>query len=95
MIQPSKGEEHDKAIAELEAQLTGATGAKIRRVPREKAPELHKPAPIEPPAYKLGDQVATLSDRTASRIGRQADCMRGELGVLPLPLAGEGWGEGE
>ena len=54
-----KGEEHDKAIAELQAQLTGATGAKIRRVPREMPPELHKPTPIETPNYKLGDLVAT------------------------------------
>ena len=54
-----KGEEHDKAIAELQAQLTGATGAKIRRVPREKPPEVHKPAPIETPNYKLGDAIAT------------------------------------
>jgi len=54
-----KGEEHDKAIAELQTQLTGATGAKIRRVPREKPPDLHTPVPIEPPNYKLGDQVAT------------------------------------
>ncbi len=54
-----KGEEHDKAIAELQAKLTGATGAKVRRVPREKPVELHKPVPIEMPNYKLGDQVAT------------------------------------
>jgi len=54
-----KGEEHDKAVAELQAQLTGATGAKVRRVPREKPIELHKPVPIEPPNYKLGDSVAT------------------------------------
>src|SRR5436309_3297178 len=54
-----KGEEHDKAIAELNAQLTGVTGAKIRRVPREKAIELPKPAAIAPPSYKLGDAIAT------------------------------------
>jgi transketolase len=54
-----KGEECDKAIAELQAQLTGATGAKVKRVPREKPMELHKPAPIDTPAYKLGDMVAT------------------------------------
>jgi transketolase len=54
-----KGEEHDKAIAELQAQLTQATGAKVKRVPREKPPEAHKPALMAPPAYKLGDAVAT------------------------------------
>jgi transketolase len=54
-----KGEEHDKAIAELQAQLTGVSGTKVRRVPREKPPEPHKPVPIETPNYKLGDQVAT------------------------------------
>ena len=54
-----KGEEQDKAIAELQAQLTGATGAKVKRAPREKAPEAHKPASMPPPAYKLGDQLAT------------------------------------
>ncbi|MGD0650879.1 MAG: transketolase [Verrucomicrobiia bacterium] len=54
-----KGEEHDKAIAELQAQLTGATGAKVKHVPREKPVEAHKPVPIDPPAYKLGEMVAT------------------------------------
>ncbi len=54
-----KGEEHDKAIAELQAQLTGATGAKIKRAPREKEPDAHKPAPMDPPACKLGDLIAT------------------------------------
>lgn len=54
-----KGEEHDKAVADLEAKLTGSNDAKIRRVPREKPPELHKPAPIATPQYKLGDSIAT------------------------------------
>jgi len=54
-----KGEELDKALAELQSQLTGATGAKVRRVPREKAPEPAKPGPIAAPTYKLGDMVAT------------------------------------
>ena len=54
-----KGEECDKAVAELQAQLTGATGAKVKRVPREKPPEPHKPAPIAAPNYKLGDSIAT------------------------------------
>ena len=56
---PLKKDECDKAVAELQSQLTGVTGAKPRRVPREKAPETHKPAPIEPPSYKLGDAIAT------------------------------------
>jgi transketolase len=54
-----KGEEHDKAIAELQAKLTGATGAKVKRVPREKPLEVHEPAPLDPPNFKLGDMVAT------------------------------------
>jgi transketolase len=54
-----KGDEHDKAIAELKAQLTGAEGAKVKRCKREPVPPAHQPAPIEPPAYKLGDLVAT------------------------------------
>jgi transketolase len=54
-----KGEELDKALAELQSQLTGATGAKTKRVPREKAPEPVKPTPMAAPAYKLGDMIAT------------------------------------
>jgi transketolase len=54
-----KGEEHDKALAELKAQLTGATGAKIKRVPREKPVPPHTPVPIETPSYKPGELVAT------------------------------------
>ncbi|HUJ08986.1 MAG TPA: transketolase [Verrucomicrobiae bacterium] len=54
-----KGEECDKAVAELQAQLTGATGAKIRRAPREKAPESPQPAPMAAPTYKIGDLIAT------------------------------------
>ena len=49
-----KGEEHDKAIAELQAQLTGATGAKVKHVPREKPVEAHKPVPIDPPSCGWG-----------------------------------------
>ena len=49
-----KGEECDKALAELNAQLTGATGAKVKRVPREKAPEAHKPAPIDAAVVQTG-----------------------------------------
>jgi len=54
-----KGEEQDKAIAELQSKLTGATGAKIKRVPREKPLPPHEPAPLDPPNFKLGDMVAT------------------------------------
>jgi transketolase len=56
---PLKKDECDKAVAELTAQFTGATGAKVKRVPREKAPLPHEPARIEPPSYKLGDAIAT------------------------------------
>jgi transketolase len=54
-----KGEECDKGVAELQAQLTGATGAKVKRVPKEKAPEPAKPSPMAAPAYKMGDLIAT------------------------------------
>lgn len=54
-----KGEELDKALAELQSQLTGATGAKVKRVPKEKVPEPAKPAPIAMPTYKMGDLIAT------------------------------------
>ena len=54
-----KGEEHDKALAELQAQLSGATGAKIKRVPREKPVAPHTPVPIEVPSYKPGEKIAT------------------------------------
>ena len=56
---PLKKDEADKAVAELRAQLTGATGAKPKRVPREKAPAPHEPARIETPSYKVGDLIAT------------------------------------
>jgi len=56
---PLKKDECEKAVAELKAKLTGATGAKVRRVPREKAPAPHEPARIEPPSYKLGEAIAT------------------------------------
>ena len=57
-----KGEECDKAVAELQAQLTAPTSSvsgKVKRVPREKAPEPHKPTPMAIPAYKMGDMIAT------------------------------------
>jgi len=56
---PLKKDECEKAVVELQAQLTGATGAKVRRVPREKAPAPHEPARIEPPSYKPGEPIAT------------------------------------
>ncbi len=54
-----KGEEHDKAIAELQTQLTGADHAQVRRVKREAPLPMHTPAPIDPPEYKLGETIAT------------------------------------
>jgi transketolase len=54
-----KGEEHDKAIAELQAQLTGADRAKVKHVAREAPLPAHKPVPIDPPAYKPGELIAT------------------------------------
>jgi transketolase len=57
-----KGEEADRAIAELEkAFVQGADLDLARQIPKPgampAAPTVGKP--IEPPAYKLGDQVAT------------------------------------
>ncbi len=54
-----KGEEYDKGIAELKNQLTGLSGARIKRVPREKPIIFHKSAPITPPTYQMGDMIAT------------------------------------
>ncbi|NQU09484.1 transketolase, partial [bacterium] len=54
-----KGEETDNVVAELSARLTGATGAKVRKVKREPAPPPHTPAALPPPAYQSGDKVAT------------------------------------
>ena len=54
-----KGEELDKALAELNAQRTNVAGAKVKRVPREKPIEPHQPVSMPPPAYKPGDQAAT------------------------------------
>ena len=57
-----KGEEADKALAELQKQMVDAGGAKpVIRMPQSKgradvAPDYTK---IPAPAYKLGDQVAT------------------------------------
>ena len=55
-----KGEEADKAIAELETQFVPeelpAAQPRPRQVPR---PASKTPAPLGPPAYALGDKVAT------------------------------------
>ena len=55
-----KGEEMDRAIRELEAQLVPAPeGNPEIRAPRAATPEIEDPEPVEPPAYNLGDLVAT------------------------------------
>lgn len=55
-----KGEEADRAIAELEAQFVPeelpAAQPRPRSVPR---PPARTPAPLSPPSYALGDKVAT------------------------------------
>jgi transketolase len=56
---PLSREEADRAVAELQARLSGAGSAKIKRAPREKAPPSHSPAAIEPPCYRPGEEVAT------------------------------------
>ncbi len=59
-----KGEELDRALAELEAQFVPRAGRRrSRRADPEArvaaAPTRRRPSPIAPPAYKLGEQVAT------------------------------------
>src|SRR5580765_2640590 len=60
-----KGEEMDRAIAELEKQRVPSPGGNVmdlaRQIPRPPAlpkDESH-PKPVAPPAYKMGDRVAT------------------------------------
>jgi transketolase len=56
-----KGEEMDRAIGELEAQLVPeppGTKIEIPKPPARSAP-VEQPAPLDPPPYKLGDSVAT------------------------------------
>jgi transketolase len=55
-----KGEEMERAIRELEAQMVPAPGAKPEvKPPRQGSAESEEPAEVAPPAYKLGDLVAT------------------------------------
>jgi len=58
-----KGEEEDRALAELERQFVrqpdGVDLAKSIARPQGTAPAAVSPKPVAPPAYKLGDQVAT------------------------------------
>ena len=57
-----KGEELDRAIAELERQLVSGADLDITtliRKPSTMPAALAPPKPIAPPAYKIGEQVAT------------------------------------
>jgi len=61
-----KGEEMDRAVAELERQFVpvpdgGAAARPASRIPKPSASSrpADPPKPVAPPAYKLGDQVAT------------------------------------
>ena len=55
-----KGDEMARAIAELEAQLVDDGGARPTIPPQAPAPApAPPPAPVAPPAYTLGDLVAT------------------------------------
>ena len=59
-----KGEEADKAVAELQRQMVAVPGnidlaASIAKPPARPKPEPSAPAKLSPPAYKIGDQVAT------------------------------------
>src|SRR6185503_20064919 len=61
-----KGEEMDKAIAELERQFVpvpgdGPAARSANRIPKPPAPSrpVDQPKPVAPPNYKLGDQEAT------------------------------------
>jgi transketolase len=56
-----KGEEMDRAIGELEAQLVAeppGTKVEIPRPPAKRA-SVEQPKPLDPPPYKVGDSVAT------------------------------------
>ncbi|MGD0016046.1 MAG: transketolase [Verrucomicrobiia bacterium] len=54
-----KGEECDKAIAELQAQMTKVGVAKVKRTPKAEPIPAHTPVPMEPPTYKPGETTAT------------------------------------
>jgi transketolase len=57
-----KGEEMDKAIAELEKQMVAAANIDLPTViqkPAASSRAVEQPKPVPPPAYTLGDQVAT------------------------------------
>src|SRR5688572_367598 len=57
-----KGEELDRAIAELEQQLVSGADldvATLIRKPSSMPAALPSPKPMAPPAYKMGEQVAT------------------------------------
>lgn len=55
-----KGEQMDKAIAELEAQFLPEPAGAAIDIPRPPAPPAPvTPAAVAPPAYSLGDEVAT------------------------------------
>ena len=71
-----KGEEADKALAELQSQFVPeelpAAQPRPRSVPR---PAAKAPAPLGPPAYSLGDKVATREAYGAAiaRLGANDD----------------------
>jgi transketolase len=55
-----KGDEMDRAIRELEAQMVPAPEGKPEiKAPRAASPDSEEPETVDPPSYKLGDQVAT------------------------------------
>src|SRR5947207_585897 len=60
-----KGEELDRALAELEKERVPAPGGNVidlaRQIPRPPAlpKDESQPKPVAPPAYKMGDKVAT------------------------------------
>jgi transketolase len=58
-----KGEELDRALAELEKQFVKTPGPEVdlaRQIPKPGPPRpVAAPKPVAPPAYKMGDEVAT------------------------------------
>jgi len=54
-----KGEECDKAIAELQAQMTKIGVAKVKRASKAEPIPAHTPVQMEPPSYKPGEMAAT------------------------------------
>src|SRR5206468_1313613 len=55
-----KGEELDRAVAELDKQFVSASVNLIQNIPKPPTPRpAGSPKPVAPPAYTLGEEIAT------------------------------------